>query len=64
MPAVSWVTAGDFLRSKFLGCLELSCDRLEGAEDALMELVEAIPDPSLTLEFPDRALLARVCFQA
>lgn len=56
-------TAGDFLRRKFLG-LELSWDRLDGIEDVLMALADALPDTSLALELPDRFLDARVSFQA
>lgn len=64
--AVSWVASGCLLRKTFLGCLELSIDRLEGAEEALTALAEALPDASLAVELLGRpaAGCARVCFQA
>lgn len=55
--AASWARLGCFLRKTFLGCLELSMDRLEsaaGAEAALTALAEALPEASLVLEFPGR----------
>lgn len=64
--AVSLGASGCLLRKTFLGCFELSVDRLEGVEEALTALVEALPDVSLALELPGRAPAgcARVCFQA